>query len=286
MEGDLGQYWARCGTRSEVASLRTVLLIEPPESLGAVENPDAALLLDRIDLGKIRAEYAELAGAYEAEGVTVYRYRPPKNAPPNVIFARDLFWASPEGAVVGRMASPVRAGEERLATKALADLEIPIRMTIGRTGLFEGADALWLGENLILFGIGRSNIEALEQLKTLGVQGIPVPVPMGVQHLLGSLNFLDTNLAALHPGAGPELREVLRRAEVEVWEVEDETELRRHRALNFVTLAPRKILMPDHCPRTRRSWESRGIEVRTVEVQEYLKAAGGPGCLTGILWRA
>lgn len=288
MAEDLGPYWTVMGTRSEVHPLRTVLLVNPPDRLGSIENPDASLMLERVDLGRIRAEFQALAAAYEAEGVTVHRYDPPADAPPNLIFARDLFWGSPEGAVVARMASPVRAGEERLVTQALAALGVPIRATIGGTGLFEGADALWLAPNTVLFGVGRSNREALEQLKALWpeLEWIPVPVPMGVQHLLGSVNFLDESLAALHPGAGPEVREALRRAGVEVWEVEDPEELTRRRALNFVTLAPRKILMPAHCPRTRRAWEARGIEVRTVEVDEYLKAAGGPGCLTGILWRS
>jgi len=289
MAEDLGTHWSSMGTGSEVERLRSVLLVEPPESLGRVDDPDASLLLSRIDLGKIRAEYEQLAGAYEAAGVVVHRYRPPDSAPPNVIFARDLFWASPEGAVVGRMASPVRAGEEQLVTRALAAIGVPIRATIGGTGLFEGADALWLrAHHTVLVGMGRSNPASVQQLQALypSIRWVPVPVPMGVQHLLGSLNFLDFSVAALHPGAGSEVRDCLRAEGIEVWEVEDQEELTRRRALNFVTLSPRKILMPARCPRTRRAWEARGVEVLTVEVDEYLKAAGGPGCLTGILWRS
>ena len=288
LAGELGTLWGKMGVQSEVAPLRAVLLMEPPASLEAVKDPDAHLLLERVDLGRIRAEYAAMGATYEALGVQVGRAVPPADAPPNIIFARDLFWASPEGAVVGRMASPVRAGEERLVTQALADLGLPIRLTVGGTGTFEGADALWLGPQQVLFGVGRSNLEALRQLRALWpeIVWVPVPVPAGVQHLLGAVNFLDSHLAALHPGAGPELRAALQRAGVEVWEVEDEEELLRYRALNFVTLAPKKILMPAHCPRSRRRWEAGGVEVHTVEVDEYRKAAGGPGCLTGILWRA
>ena len=287
MAGELGTLWAPMGVRQEAAPLRSVLLVEPPPRLGAVTNPDANLLLDHVDLGRIRAEYQGLGAAYEAAGVQVFRYAAPADAPPNLCFARDLFWASPEGAVVGRMASQVRAGEERFATQALAAAGFPIRATVGGAGLFEGADALWLSPDQVLFGVGRSNWTALAQLQAMfpAISWLPVPVPEGVQHLLGAVNFLDAHRVVLHPAAGEELRLLLRQQGVECWEVEDQEELTRYRALNFVTLAPNKILMPDRCPRTRRAWEARGIEVQTVVMEEYRKAAGGPGCLTGILCR-
>lgn len=287
MSEDLGVYWSKMGVTSEVDPLRAVMLVEPPESLAAVTDPDAALLLDRIDLGKIRAEYEELATAYETAGVEVHRIRPAPSASPNCIFARDLFWPTPEGAVVARMASPVRAGEEKLITGALISLGMPIRMTVGGRGLFEGADALWVDEKNVLYGIGRSNAEPIGQLQALwqDIRFWAVPVPSGVQHLLGAVNFLDDRIVALHPDAGETLRKTLAQLGVEIWEMAEGEELRRGRALNFVALDRKKILMPARCPQTRRSWEARGVEVREVFVDEYLKAAGGPGCLTGILRR-
>jgi N-dimethylarginine dimethylaminohydrolase len=56
-------------------------------------------------------------------------------------------------------------------------------------------------------------------------------------------------------------------------------------ALNFVTLGPQKILMPANCPHTQAMYEAGGIECVTVEIDELVKAAGGMGCLTGILKR-
>jgi N-dimethylarginine dimethylaminohydrolase len=55
--------------------------------------------------------------------------------------------------------------------------------------------------------------------------------------------------------------------------------------MNFVTLAPRHLLMPAGCPRTRARYEARGIRVEEVDVSEYLLAAGGIGCATGVLAR-
>jgi arginine deiminase len=43
--------------------------------------------------------------------------------------------------------------------------------------------------------------------------------------------------------------------------------------------------MPDGNPITEAFYRSVGINCQTVEVDELLKAAGGIGCLTGVLER-
>jgi N-dimethylarginine dimethylaminohydrolase len=56
-------------------------------------------------------------------------------------------------------------------------------------------------------------------------------------------------------------------------------------AFNFVTLGPRKILMPANCPHTQAFYERLGVVCVTVNISELSKAAGSAGCLTGILER-
>ena len=55
--------------------------------------------------------------------------------------------------------------------------------------------------------------------------------------------------------------------------------------LNFITLAPRRILMPGGNPVTEAFYGDLGIEYRTVMIDELIKAAGAVGCLSGILER-
>jgi arginine deiminase len=57
-------------------------------------------------------------------------------------------------------------------------------------------------------------------------------------------------------------------------------------ALNVVTLGPRRVLMPARNPKTRAFYEEAGIACLSVAVDELIKAAGGIGCLTGVLERA
>jgi arginine deiminase len=55
--------------------------------------------------------------------------------------------------------------------------------------------------------------------------------------------------------------------------------------LNFVTLGSRRILMATGNSITQAFYEGAGINCQTIEVDEIHKAAGGIGCLTGILER-
>jgi N-dimethylarginine dimethylaminohydrolase len=68
--------------------------------------------------------------------------------------------------------------------------------------------------------------------------------------------------------------------------VEPGSELVARRANNFVALGPRRIVMPDGCPVTRARFEAHGVACEELCVDEYVKAAGALGCLTGILSRA
>lgn len=57
------------------------------------------------------------------------------------------------------------------------------------------------------------------------------------------------------------------------------------RAKNVVPLGPRAVLMPSGCPRSRATYEAHGVRCVEVGVYESLKAAAGPGCLTGVVRR-
>jgi N-dimethylarginine dimethylaminohydrolase len=287
-----GRLWTRCGCRSEVATLRSVLLTWPPDSLAAIDDAAGMLMHERVDLGAIRAQADAVADAYRAHGVEVHVAWPPASASPNIVFARDTFFMTAAGAVVARMASQQRAGEERWVAEALAGAGFPILATVAGSATFEGADALWIDPGTVVVAVGfRTNHAGFETVRRVlgdqGVEAIPVPIGPGVQHLLGTVVPIDDRLAAVHGGAiTPELRDVLLERGYELLVLEPDRELLEGRGMNFVTLAPRKVLMPAGSPGIRRRFEAAGVQTHEVEVGEYLKAAGALGCLTGILQRA
>jgi N-dimethylarginine dimethylaminohydrolase len=210
---------------------------------------------------------------------------------PNLMFVADLMLMTPEGAILGRPASTVRAGEERLVARRLAALGIPILRSVRGGGTFEGADAAWLDPKTVILARGlRTNAEGAAQvtslLREMGVEVIQVGLPHGVMHLMGQLRFADRDLAVAWPGRVPHAAvETLRVRGARVLFLPDEDEAKHGMSLNFVSLGPRRILMPAGTETTRSFYEEAGIDCTTVEVDELAKAAGGIGCLTGILHR-
>jgi N-dimethylarginine dimethylaminohydrolase len=185
----------------------------------------------------------------------------------------------------------VRAGEEKLVARRLAQLGIPILRSVRGDGTFEGADAAWLDAQTVLLATGlRTNAEGAAQvtglLREMGVEVVQVGLPYGAMHLMGTLRFADRDLAMAWPGRVPYAAvEALRARGYRVLFLPDLEEASRGMALNVVTLGPRRLLMPSGDPETRAFYRAAGIDCLTVAVDELIKAAGGIGCLTGVLER-
>jgi len=198
---------------------------------------------------------------------------------------------TPEGAILGRPASTVRAGEERFVARQLAELSIPILRSVRGRGTFEGADAAWIDPQTVLLATGlRTNAKGAAQvaglLREMGAGVLHIGLPYGTMHLMGQLRFAGRDLAIGWPGRVPYAAvEALQARGYTVLFLPDEREAVHGMALNFVTLGPRRILMAAGNPITQAFYEAAGITCHTVEVDELIKAAGGIGCLTGILER-
>ena len=102
---------------------------------------------------------------------------------------------------------------------------------------------------------------------------------------MGLLRFLDTDLAIGQIDRTPKnVGEELESHGFDVALIPYDDEVRRM-SMNFVTIGPKHILMPKNCPSSQEFYENLGIDCQLVEIGELAKAAGGIGCLTGILER-
>jgi N-dimethylarginine dimethylaminohydrolase len=280
LRDEIGRLWGPCGLQDEWGPLRAVLLHRPGAEL-AVPDPDAAQLLAPVDPERAAIEHDALARAYRDEGVRVHYVDPAGPPTPNLIFCADLFVLTPEGAILGRPASTVRAGEER----------VPIVRSVRGQGTFEGADLMWLDPRTVLVGRGlRTNAEGVRQvaatLGEMGVQAIAVDLPWGAMHLMGTLRIADRDLAIAWPGRlAVAAVEALRARGYRVLFLPEGPVAERTTALNFVTLGPGRILMAEGYPLFERFFEKAGLACRATPVAELRKAAGGIGCLTGIIER-
>ncbi len=117
---EIGDIWADCGVGDEWSTLRAVLLHRPGPELVSANDPDAVQMLAPIDLGKAQAEHDAIAQAYRDQGVAIHLVAPDGPPPPNQMFVADLMFMTPEGAVLGRPASTVRAGWRPSAFRSCA----------------------------------------------------------------------------------------------------------------------------------------------------------------------
>ena len=289
---EVGTIWRRCGVADEWSPLRSVLLHRPGAELTASRHdPDAVQMLAPLDLSRAQDEHDRMAQAYRECGVTVHLLEPANEVSPNQMFCADLFAMTPQGAILARPASEVRAGEEVEVARRLAALGVPLLKTLTGVATFEGADLIWLNRGRAVLGLGlRTNREAASQigrlLEEIGASLLAVDMPFGTMHLMGMLRIVDRDLAvAWHRRTPHAVVAALRDEGFEVAFLTDTEEAETGRALNFVTLGPRRILMVGGNPDSRGFYEALGIECISVPAAELGKAAGAIGCLTGILER-
>jgi len=289
---EIGTLWANCGIDSEWRRLRSVLVHCPGAELDAAQDDhDAVQMLGSVDLGRAAEEHAAMVEAYRAAGVEVYHVEPDLPCQPNLMFCADLLAMTPQGAILARPASTVRAGEERQVARRLAALGIPILATLTGNAVFEGADLMWLDETTAIIGRGlRTNDAAIEQigslLAALGVELIAVDMPFGSMHFMGMLRIVDRDLAICWPRRTPHrCVMLLRELGYDVMFPDLQDDQGSYRGINFVTLGPRRILMVAGLHKLQSEFEKLGIECLTCPTDELSLAAGNVGCLSGVLWR-
>ena len=289
---EIGSVWSACGIDSEWRPLKAVLLHCPGEELhSSRDDHEAVQMLAPVDLGRAREEHQAMADTYRALNVDVHDVAPRQPCPPNLMFCADLFVMTPEGAILARPASTVRAGEEREVARRLADLGIPILKTLSGEAVFEGADLMWIDARTAIVGRGlRTNDAAIAQLQALlaelGVELVAVDSPFGIMHFMSLLRIVDRDLAICWPRRTP--YHCVRLLEAHGYEVRFPPfvdDAQSYRGINFVTLGPRRILMVDGLPEVRGWFEKMGVECLVTPTDELTLAAGNVGCLTGVLRR-
>ena len=210
------------------------------------------------------------------------------------IYVRDASLVSPGGTILCQPGKAARRTEATTAGGLLAAAGETILGAIEGAGWIEGGDLFWIDETTCVVGLGyRTNAEGVAQLQALldpGVAVVTVPLPHykgpgDVFHLMSMISPLDADLALVYSPLMPvPFRQWLLERDitlVEVPEAEFET-----MGCNVLALGPRRCLMVEGNPETRRRLEGAGCAVTTYAGGEIsLKGSGGPTCLTRPLER-
>ncbi len=277
-----------------VAPLRRVLVRRPGEAFGAAD-PVRWHYTSRPDLNEARREHDALVEVLREFGAEVIEHSEPLPDRADSIYVFDPVLITERGTVLLRMGKALRRGEEEALGRRLQEIGIPIFGALQGEATAEGGDLLWIDRHTLAAGQGfRTNAEGLRQLRDilspLGVEVIPVELPYfggpeACLHLLSLISMLDHDLAVVYPQllAVP-FWNLLRDRGIRLIEVPEEEWPTQ--GPNVLALAPRKLLMLEGNPVTRRRLEAAGCEVKTYKGNEIsLKAEGGPTCLTRPVWR-
>lgn len=279
------------GCSSEVNKLRAVLMRRPGKEL---ENFDYKEVRFRapVDAEKCRQQHDLLADYYRSHGVKVYYVEEQREDRPNAIFERDNLFMTPEGAIITRLAMPLRRGEERYTAQTVAKLGIPIVKTIAGDGIFEGANAAWVDRHTVILSLSsRANASGYQQmadeLRRQGVTDIiTMQIPYGHAHVDGLLNFASNDTVVLHACQVPYIVvEALKKKGYHIIETPSLTETKYCYATNFVAIEPGHVVMSVNAPRTVELMEKAGIKVDVLDLSELNKGRGSVHCMTAFLKR-
>lgn len=278
------------GAQGMVGRLRRVVVRRPDEAMAAAD-PARWHYAAPIDLGAARAAHDELVGLLRGAGAEVLVHDAPLPDRADSVFVFDPALVTDAGVVVLRMGKDLRRGEEEALAAFLERHGVPVLGRLQGEATAEGGDTLWLDHDTLAVGRGfRTNDEGVAQLADLlaplGVTVVAYDLPCftgaaACLHLLSLVSPVDVDLAvAFTPLMPVRLRQDLERRGVRLLEV-PEAEFLHVQATNVLALAPRRCVMLDGAPVTRRLLEEAGCTVATFPGEPLsFKAEGGPTCLT------
>ena len=214
---------------------------------------------------------------------------------PDSIYTHDPCIVSNKGIILCSMGKDQRVSEVKEVKSYFKSLDIPILGQIMRPGKLEGGDVVWINEKTVAIGEGyRSNAEGIRQFKKFlgddieNIITVTLPHwngPSDCLHLMSNLSPIDKDLYLIYPRLLPvPFLKYLSDISIDfitVPEVEYET-----MGCNVLAIEPRKVIMLDGNPMTKKRLENHNVEVHCYDGSEIsLKGSGGPTCLTRPFYR-
>jgi len=253
---------------------------------GGWREPDRAALLD---------EHRRFVDLLRRLGSTVH-VADPVDGLVDAVYMHDPLIMTPHGAIVLRMAKPIRAPEPAHARRDLERLGVPVLGELTAPAVADGGDKVWLDARTLLVGHGyRTNAAAIAQIRALlaphGVEVLAFDLPhfrgpAEVLHLMSVLSPIAPDLAVVYEPLAPvRLLELLRERGVS-WLSVGDTEVLTQGA-NILAVAPRVVVLAAGNPEIESRLRAAGVEVHLFDGASLaVKGDGGPTCLTAPLLRS
>lgn len=259
----LTTYWGRAwGVNNDVGRIRAILVHRPGaemnvvdpskriESIGSFGDLEAGWYFQSDSVppvASMQAQHDALTAALVEKGIEVHHVDGVDDGRLKSCYTRDPLIMVNGGAIVCRMGTRVRRGEELAITRTLARLGIPILRTLSGSALMEGGSFAWINPKTAVIGCGiRVNREGAAQIgEVLARQGVElntIDLTGYDIHIDGSFLMIDRDLALIDPTGLPysfieRLKELGVRT-VEISPTDDKW------IVNSLAIAPGELLMP------------------------------------------
>jgi len=282
------------GCQNEFDSIERILLKHPRQAFlgqSSIRKQWQSLgYSDCPDFGKALIEYETFVSLLTGHIPQIEFLPENEETGLDSLYVRDSSVMTAEGAILARMGKTDRSGEVVPVRDHFMNSNIPVLGEIEGDGLLEGGDVVVWDERTLIVGLGyRTNEDGIRQMRGLAGRGIeecvivPLPHwdgPQGVMHLMSLISPVDRDLAVVFPRLLPvSFRKWLDERSVELVEVPDEEFSTL--GCNVLTVAPRKCVILEGNPKTKRLLQEKGAEVWEYSGNEIsLKGSGGPTCLT------
>ncbi len=302
---ELEKYWGRAwGVDNDVGRIRSILMHRPGKEMEIVDPTKRIEAIGSFgDLEKgwyfqsdsvppiaaMQAQHDALVAALKARGVEVHFVEGVDGGRLKSCYTRDPFIMVKGGAIINRMGTRIRRGEELAITRTLAKLGIPILRTLSGTAVMEGGSFAWINPQTCVIGCGiRVNREGAEQigevLKRQGVDLIIIDLVGYDIHIDGSFQMVGKDLALVDPSGLPfSFLEKLKELKVRTIEI---TPADNKWIINSLAVAPGELLMPEGATnRTLDRMASHGLTWTILPYDKMQLNGGGIHCSTTPLIR-
>jgi N-dimethylarginine dimethylaminohydrolase len=301
MEASWGRVW---GLSNDVGRIRTVLMHRPGPEMGIVDPSKRIEAIGSYgdlaehwyfqseqppDVAVMQAQHDAFVAALERRGVEVVYQQDVGPTQLKAVYTRDPLIMVKGGAIVNRMGTRIRRGEELVTTRTLAALGVPILRTLSGSAVMEGGSFAWLDDANAVIGTGvRVNREGARQVgEVLASQGVALHVIdlTGYDiHIDVGFLMLDRGLALVSPMNLPySFLALLRDLGIETVELTPQDDGWIN---NGLAVAPRDLLIPEGASdRTVNELERRGVQLEVIPFDKVHLNGGGLHCSTTPLYR-
>lgn len=223
-----------------------------------------------VDVELAKEQWDGYVAALHANGWATTEVAPAPGLPDSA-FVEDTMVVYRDVAVIARPGADERKPEVTAAADAVRSFGYRV-VTINAPGTLDGGDVLKVGDTIYVGNGGRTNREGIAQLaaafEPLGATVVTVPLSK-VLHLKSAVTALPDGTIIGWPPA-----------------VDDVTLFPNFVAVpeesgsHVVLLNDDTVLLSADCPQTAELLRSRGLDVVTVDISEYIKLEGCVTCLS------